>query len=184
MPLGQSKIYFSEDTEDQAQRRRRQAMQVAVDFQGIMKHSTVPYPHFKAVHTPVYKTKSAFNSGTIAAIECPKPQRSRHLHVRMGTRQLKTRDIKTKKSLIIATRSNHPPLKQHTDTPAHGFYHSETTIGGKSTGYAWGYQGSFPRTAGAAGYIRDSMKKGVANLEMSTTQPGGLGQVSAKVRVE
>ncbi|KDN45658.1 hypothetical protein RSAG8_04742, partial [Rhizoctonia solani AG-8 WAC10335] len=135
-------------------------------------------PSFKAAASPGYKLKDMSTPKTIAVVECPKPRQSRPVHLRTAAGQLKTRDPKIKKSLVASAQSNFLPPNPRSESPQRTFYHSDKAVGGKSAGYAWGYRGSFPRSAGIAGYLRDSMKRGlditVADREATTTQVMGV----------
>ncbi|KAJ1307586.1 hypothetical protein OPQ81_001683 [Rhizoctonia solani] len=169
----QPKMHPSEDTNEEANERKRRAEQVAVEFEVIRKQSAVPYPSFKVDTSPNYKLKATWVPTAVAVVESPKPKPTRHLHLRMESGQLKTRNFKPKASLIVDARSGHiPPPKSQPDFSSNTFYYSDQSVGGKSVGYAWGYRGSFPRLVGSSGYLRDNMQKGldilVADREVAT----------------
>ncbi|CAE6417716.1 unnamed protein product [Rhizoctonia solani] len=176
--ISQPKTYPNEDTDEEAEERKRRAAQAAMDFELIRKQSTIPYPSFKAAASPGYKLKDMSTPKTIAVVECPKPRQSRPVHLRTAAGQLKTRDPKIKKSLVASAQSNFLPPNPQSESPQRTFYHSDKAVGGKSAGYAWGYRGSFPRSVGIAGYLRDSMKRGlditVADREATMTQVMGV----------
>ncbi|CAE6390573.1 unnamed protein product [Rhizoctonia solani] len=186
----QPKMYPQEDTTEEAEERRRRAKQVAVDFERIKKQSTIPYPSFKVAANTKYKVERISTPQTIAIVECPKPKQSRPLHLRTGPGQLKSREPKTRQTLIVSARSGHaPPPYPRSESLVHTFYHSDNTVGGKSAGYGWGYRGSSPRPAGmsgssCSGYSRDNMRKGVdmavVDREVGTTQ--GTRAKSSKIR--
>lgn len=84
------------------------------------------------------------------------------MHPHVESDQLISRDPTPKRSLVVGARfAPTGTAKLRSKVLQHTFYYSEPTIGGKSAGYAWGYQGSFPRSAGQMGYLRDAMKKGL-----------------------
>ncbi|CAE6461899.1 unnamed protein product [Rhizoctonia solani] len=182
---GQSKTYLSEDTIEEAEERKRRAVQVAVDFEIIRKQSTIPYPNFKEVASQKYNWKSISATTTIAVVQCPKAKKSRPIYPLSKPIQLKTREPRVKQSSVVDVRSSHPvPPKVEREFVPHTFYHSDETVGGKSAGYAWGYRGSFPRPAGITGYLRDNMRNGldmmVAGREAGTTQAVEAKLKSAK----
>ncbi|KAH7341718.1 hypothetical protein B0J17DRAFT_270175 [Rhizoctonia solani] len=181
----QSKTYLSEDTTEEAEERKRRATQVAVNFETIRKQSTIPYPEFKPISSPEYQLKSIDTPTTIVVVQCPKPKKSRPIHLRTESSYLKIREPRVKGSLVVDARSSHSvPPKMRSEVSSHTFYHSDETVGGKSAGYAWGYRGSFPRSVGITGYLRDNMRNGldmvVAAREAGTTQAAEAKLKSAK----
>ncbi|KAH9847512.1 hypothetical protein C2E23DRAFT_495490 [Lenzites betulinus] len=172
------------DTKEEAKRRAARAREVAVDFAWVVAESQKPYLPPPNVSKKITSVRAELPSPQppLVLLEQPKPTPqpprisvvsvpsftgapSPHAHtatccpiVPASIPAAAHPDEKKRK------RRRAKALQRPAVQPA--FWRPQEGMGGKSLGYAWGYEGSWPVAAGETPrYRRDEMRKGVLESE-------------------
>ncbi|KAG8721706.1 hypothetical protein FRC09_007497 [Ceratobasidium sp. 395] len=157
------KIHPTEDNKEEEIERRRRANFAAIDVKTIIVQSKVVYPAYKRDNVIENRTVESDSIRPILVLESERPNTSLEPIGWPQSSKVVPRDTKPKPDLLVRARSTQRTVRKlHAIPRAPSFYSSTNTVGGKSPGYGWGYAGSFPRSEGSCGYIRDKMRKGMS----------------------
>ncbi|EPQ52858.1 hypothetical protein GLOTRDRAFT_140452 [Gloeophyllum trabeum ATCC 11539] len=170
----------SEDDQHEAEQRRQRALVVAVDFEQVVRESTIAYSSTGNRPDKVIEVQARLPSPappimiTERPRPCPLPPTLSHATRFTASLQVVQAELgllaKAAPVVEIAAQS-HPPGRKsrrarrkcaQQPRPPPSFWRPNIEWGGKSLGYAMGYEGSLPiREGEVRQYARDTMRKAV-----------------------